>query len=116
MDITLDEIRAQVALGTITDDIRQHIWEMTDKEALKILGGSNDAEICRAVSINIYTPFSVLKQMYTSNPDRIARECAWGQIAVRYLRRFNVEAPHPNLRRWSDIDSSLPDDVIIYHN
>ena len=90
----LDELKLQIALGTISDEIREIVWSSTDKETLRILGGCTDVLIRKAVAINIHIPYSTIKQlMYDS--DWVVRWSAWQRISDRYKRRFGYTPVSP---------------------
>jgi len=117
LDINLEELRVQVALGTIPKELCEQIWLLDDKEALIILSNCSDVEIRKAVAINQKAPYSVLKKMYTSESDHIIRDCAWEQIARRYKRRFKQEPPLPPWRDpWANSPDDLPDDTLVYYS
>jgi len=110
----LDELKLQVALGTVSSEVREEVWRSCDKDVLRILGDCTDVEIRKAVAINKYTPYSTLKKMSTSDPDRIVCDCAWDQIIRRYIRRFKYAPPDMYLRTKSSLNfDDLPPDVII---
>lgn len=118
MKISLEELRVQVALGTIDEKIQwSEICNMCDKEALRILGDCTDVKIRKAVAINVHTPFSVWKKMYTSDSDQMVRELAWEQVARRFKRLYKTDPPEPPWKDpWNNRPSDLPPDTLIYRS
>ena len=117
MEINIDEIRVQVALGTINEEIRSSIWQIDDKEVLKVLSECTEIPIRKAVAVNPHTPFSVIKKLYTSDPDLIVRECAWDRVAMRFMQCHHLSFPPP--LPDSSLEPSfddLPDGVNIYRS
>ncbi len=108
MTISLDELKIQVALGTIDEEIRSQIWQMQDIGALKLLGGCADVEIRRAVVLNLYTPFSTWRKMYTDEDDYMVRDLAWSRFSARFKRLFGYDPPEPP---WKDPYDNRPSDL-----
>jgi len=102
MNITLDEIKVQIALGTLDTSLYTEIYHITDKEVLTYLAFCNDVTLRRAAAQNPNTPFSVHQKQYTEDSDLLVKECAWEHVRLRYVRRFYREPPNPPWRK--DID------------
>ena len=113
MQISLKELQAQVALGTIDENIRSDIFKSKNLEALKILGACSDADIRRAVALNPYTPYSVLRRYYREDPDIVVRELAWDQIASKYRDKYNQDPPRNPLKKDP---KDLPPGTLIYRS
>lgn len=113
MQISLKELQAQVALGTITEDIRAEIFVLSESEALKVLSTCADVSIRRAVALNPHTPYSVLRSYYRGDPDLVVKELAWDQIASKYRRKFNQEPPRSPLK---EDPKNLPPGTLIYRS
>ena len=99
--ITLEEIKIQEALGTLSNaSFYEELHHIDDIEILKFVGlESKDPTLRRAVSTNIYTPYSILRQMYKHDTDYYVRENAWSRIIKRYERRFGYPAPLHHRRK-----------------
>lgn len=102
MDITLEEIRMQIALGTFDPILYPQIYRITDREILIFLGSCDDVTLRRAVASNPNTPFKVHYKQYTEDSDMLVRECAWEHTRLRFVRMFHCEPPKPPWRK--DID------------
>ncbi len=112
MPISLDELKIQVALGTIDEKIRSQLWQTEDKEVLKILGGCADIEIRRTVSINPHTSFSMWRKMYEEDSDYMVRELAWSRFEGRFKRLFGYDPPEPPWKApYDNRPSDLPSDT-----
>ena len=94
-EITLDEIKIQEALGTLSNaSFYEELYHLEDIEILKFVGlESKDYTLRRAVATNMHTPYSILRQMYKYDLDYYVREIAWGRVVARYERRFGSPAP-----------------------
>lgn len=102
MNITLDEIRIQVALGTFDPELYPEIYHITDKKILSFLAFCYDVVLRRAVAANPNTPFKVHYKQYTNDTDFLVRTCAWEHTRLRYIRMFHQEPP--NIFMLKDID------------
>ena len=110
----LDELKLQVALGIISDEISEIVWTTADKEILKVLSDCTEISVRKSISVNPYTPYSILKK-FLYDKDSIVRACAWDRISMRYKRRFGRAPvnPYPLLNQSNSFDD-LPPDVLIY--
>ncbi len=95
MSITLNEIRVQIALGTLDPALCPEIYHITDQEILTSLAFCDDVSLRRAVAANPNTPFRIHYKQYTEDSDVLVRECAWEHTRLRYVRRFDREPPKP---------------------
>lgn len=102
MDITLDEIRVQIALGTFDPARYPEIYHITDQKILTFLAFCDDVALRRAVASNSSTPFRVHRRQYLEDSDFLVRECAWEHTRLRYVRLFCREPSKPFWRK--DID------------
>lgn len=91
MPITFDEIRIQIALGTLDPAIYPEIYHIDDRDILTFLAFCDDVILRRAAAANSYTPFGVHYKQYMEDPDLLVRECAWEHTRLRYVRRFHRE-------------------------
>ena len=94
MDI--DELKIQVALGIITDEILALAWFTKDCEILRTLSKCTDLTLKKAVSVNGNCPYSVIKVLL-SDDNVVVRYGAWEHIVARYHRRFNSLPPINNV-------------------
>ena len=93
MTLNLEEIKIQLALGTLNESMYAELIMTDDVEVLKYLSTCEDVAIRRQVAANINTPFSIIQKLYRSDPDRLVRECAWEHVRQRYLRMYGIEPP-----------------------
>ena len=107
--LTLEEVKIQEALGTLSNaSFYTELHLTTDIEILRFVGlNSKCAKLRRAVSTSIYTPYSILRQMYKHDIDYYVRSNAWECIIKRYERRFGYPAPLHHRRKIFISNSSL---------
>ena len=96
MPITINEIRIQLALGTLDPTIYPEIYHIDDQDVLTFLAFCDDVRLRRAAAANIHTPFSVHYKQYMKDSDLLVVECAWEHTRLRYVRRFHREPSIPS--------------------
>lgn len=95
MSITLDEIRVQLALGTMSPEIYAELYHIDDRQILTFCAFCANVILRRAAAANPYTPFSVHYRQYSEDSDLLVQECAWEHTRLRYSRMFHVEPIPP---------------------
>lgn len=107
MEYTLDEIKIQIALGTLDTSLCSELYHIKDKEILMYLAFCDDVTLRRVAAQNKNTPFSTHQKQYKNDSDFLVKELAWEHIRLRYMRRFYREPPKPPWR-ISTIDPYNP--------
>ena len=115
LNIDIDELRVQIALGTITEEIREHIWKIEDPEVLSVLAGTTDVRIRTAVAINPHVSDEILETMYKSDTVFIVKDVAWEMIDRRCLISGQVSPPRP-VKDDEDKFNDLPPGTQIYRS
>ena len=96
MCITTNEIRIQLALGTLDPAVYPEIYHIDDLDILTFFAFCDDVILRRAAAVNIHTPFSTHYKQYMEDSDLLVRECAWEHTRLRYVRRFHREPSVPS--------------------
>jgi len=115
VEIDLQELRVQIALGTVSEEVRENIWKITDVDALELLGDASDEYIRRAVAVNPYTPDEVLEEMYHNDPAPIVKDMAWEMIDRRCEAKGEISPPRP-IEDDGDKFDDLPPNTQIYRS
>lgn len=102
MGITLDEIRMQIALGTLDPVLYPEIYHITDRQILISLAFCDDVALRRAVAANPNAPFWVHYKQYTKDADLLVRDCAWEFTKSRYIRMYHRHPPVPPWHKTID--------------
>lgn len=95
LPINSEEIRIQIALGTLDTAQYPELYSIKDKEILTLMAFCDNVVLRRAAAVNSNTPFKVHKKQYTEDTDPLVRECAWEHTRLRYLRMYDREISPP---------------------
>lgn len=91
--MTLNELKVNLAIGSLTEELRAELFFTDDVEILKYLVNHPNEILRRIVAVNKNTPYSLIKFLYTEDSSLFIRQLAWERIVERFKRRFSIYPP-----------------------